>query len=307
MMNHCVSCDRTFSSRQTLKQHLKTSQKHGGTFRCGPCKRPFSNEKALKQHQRDSPSHQHAMQSSPPRVVPTPQHEPTLSPGNAQAVSVQHVSPRSDQTTSQNFNVESALAQISLVDVNDVHVGARTKVTAVSNGKVTLGWPKKSTKPVARIEEETRTFFMFPDLHQSVAEAVAPEIASPWFNHDYEDEDFSTEYSTCIMGTFTCNNSSCKKRSWGSMVVAIVIRGYERYGYTAMVFNQRCNSCEHLGTLKMDQQTYIERVAYRLKKWAGVAVARPRFKEKIGPPHEKEFCEGCKRGLCPQTVNVTHE
>jgi hypothetical protein len=32
--------------------------------------------------------------------------------------------------------------------------------------------------------------------------------------------------------------------------------------------------------------SYVERVAYRLKKWCGVELERP------------EFCEGCKAGHC---------
>lgn len=303
MMSHCVSCDRDFSSTKTLKHHLMNSQKHGGTFRCGPCKRPFSNEQALQQHQRDSPSHQGITQSSFSTAIPAINTEPPLLLGRSQAVSVRHGRQQSDQTTSKNFSVESALAQSTLLHGNGVQFGARTGVRTVSDGKMTPRRPYESKKPVKRTKEEARTSFTFPDLHQSVAEAVAPEISSPWFNDDGEDEDFSTEYSTCIMGRFTCNNSSCKKRSWGSKVVAIVIRSYARNGYTAIVFNQRCKSCDHLGTLKMDHQSYIERVAYRLKRWAGVAVARPPFNAKTGPPHERELCEGCKKGVCPQTVD----
>ncbi|CAN9395563.1 unnamed protein product [Alternaria alternata] len=45
----------------------------------------------------------------------------------------------------------------------------------------------------------------------------------------------------------------------------------------------------------MDEETYVERVAYRLKKWAGVKMERPFFGHKIlHGPHDSERCEGCK-------------
>jgi hypothetical protein len=55
-------------------------------------------------------------------------------------------------------------------------------------------------------------------------------------------------------------------------MVIIQIRGYSGNGYNAVVFNQRCRSCDWLGALTLDEKSYIDRVAYRLKKWAGVAV-----------------------------------
>lgn len=72
------------------------------------------------------------------------------------------------------------------------------------------------------------------------------------------------------MGRFTCNNDGCFKKGWASRKVAIFIRGYPEKGYSAVVFNQRCESCNRLGTLTLDKNSYLERVAYRLKKWVGV-------------------------------------
>ncbi|KAF1361535.1 hypothetical protein EJ07DRAFT_111719, partial [Lizonia empirigonia] len=83
----------------------------------------------------------------------------------------------------------------------------------------------------------------------------------------------------------------------------ILIRGYPTNGYNAVVFNQRCKSCNKLGTLKMNEESYVDRVAYRLKKWAGVQLARPYSGLKKGLPHKSELCESCKRGICEQTYS----
>jgi hypothetical protein len=68
------------------------------------------------------------------------------------------------------------------------------------------------------------------------------------------------------MGKFRCNNNGCSNRGWGSKKVTILIRGYPENGYNAVVFNQRCMSCNGLGTLTLDENSYVKRVAYRLKK-----------------------------------------
>lgn len=70
-------------------------------------------------------------------------------------------------------------------------------------------------------------------------------------------------------------------------------------GYNATVYNQRCDACNGLGAINIDKEVYIERVAYRLKVWAGVPVERPFYdKDNKTPPHKMELCEGCKRGVC---------
>ncbi|KAF2865080.1 zinc-binding domain-containing protein [Massariosphaeria phaeospora] len=155
---------------------------------------------------------------------------------------------------------------------------------------------KKSCKP----KGETRTSFMFPSLHQNISQAVSNHIASATFHQNDSDRNTTNEYSTHVMGKFKCNNSSCSKKGWGSKKVAILIRGYSKNGYNAVVFNQSCKSCNQLGTLTLDEKSYIDRVTYRLKKWAGISAEQPNYAPKDGPPHESSLCEGCKRGLCSQ-------
>ena len=82
--------------------------------------------------------------------------------------------------------------------------------------------------------------------------------------------------------------------------MSILIGGYPGNGYNAIVFNQRCQACNRLGILTLDKDSYIERVAYRLKKGAGVRVDEQYYVGKEGPPHKPELCEGCKRGYCPR-------
>lgn len=42
----------------------------------------------------------------------------------------------------------------------------------------------------------------------------------------------------------------------------------------------------------------MERVAYRIKKWKGVNVARPYYSRDAKGEHESDLCEGCKAGHC---------
>jgi hypothetical protein len=156
---------------------------------------------------------------------------------------------------------------------------------------------KKSSKP----KEEARTF-LIPWLHEEVVDAVSDEIALTWFHENDSDEGSNNEWPTNIMGSFKCGNNACYKKGWGSKKVAMLIRGYPRNGYNAVVYNQRCRSCEWLGILKLNEQSYIDRVAYWLKIWAGVPVERPnRRKRKKTPPHESSLCEGCRSGICQQS------
>jgi hypothetical protein len=94
-------------------------------------------------------------------------------------------------------------------------------------------------------------------------------------------------------------SSRSEKTGWGSKQVAIHIRGYPGNGYNAIVFLQRCDSCNRLGELSLNNNSYVERIVYRLKKWAGVAVAQPFYGGEDGRgPHRSDLCEGCKAGYC---------
>ncbi|EXJ58678.1 hypothetical protein A1O7_06106 [Cladophialophora yegresii CBS 114405] len=162
---------------------------------------------------------------------------------------------------------------------------------------------KKSTKS-NKSEGETNTSFMFPSLHQAVTNAVSQGMAVPWFCDIDTDRGVRNKWTTHVIGRFRCRNrNTCCTKGWSSKKVAILIRGYDLNGYNAVVFNQRCRTCDQLGTLTLDENSYVERVADRIQIWAGVQVRRSgrHRKVKTSKPHERALCEGCKRGVCRQT------
>ncbi len=153
-------------------------------------------------------------------------------------------------------------------------------------------------KSKSKSKSQTTSSFAFPSLHKRVVDAISGEIGSLWFNKNGDSASSMNEYQTHVMGKFKCSNKSCSKNGWSSKKVAIQIRGYRGNGYHAEVFNQRCKSCDELGLFTLDEDSYVERVTYRLKKWAGVRMETSYRGGGSGPPHERRFCEGCKRGVC---------
>jgi hypothetical protein len=153
-------------------------------------------------------------------------------------------------------------------------------------------------KKHSRGNMETRTSFMFESLHGRVVDAVSNEIPTIWFKRQDTSNGSIEEYPTHVMGRFGCKNKECPQKGWGSKKIAILIRGFPNNGYNAVVFNQRCRSCNGLGSLVLDEDSYVDRVAYRVRKWAGVPTGRQHYGESRGPPHESSLCEGCQRGFC---------
>ena len=147
---------------------------------------------------------------------------------------------------------------------------------------------------------------MFPSLHQDIVNAVSDDITSIWFHDEDTDRASDKEYSTHIVGRFKCYNNACSTDGWSSKNVAILIRGYPGNGYNAVVFNQRCKACNRLGTPELDENSYVDRVAYRLKKWAGISMEPRYYAPKNGLPHASHLCEGCKKGVCRETNDWEH-
>ena len=139
---------------------------------------------------------------------------------------------------------------------------------------------------------------MFPSLPSAVENEVRGYISETRFHEQDADENLDNSYETSIMAHFICINGKCAKSTWGSGKVAIRIRSYPGNAYNAVVFNQRCKSCNALGKININTETYVSRVAYRLKKWAGIDMKRPPFYNRETPPHESQLCEGCKAGYC---------
>ncbi|KAF1970564.1 hypothetical protein BU23DRAFT_511504 [Bimuria novae-zelandiae CBS 107.79] len=158
----------------------------------------------------------------------------------------------------------------------------------------------KNSNGRAEVSVQLRSSFLYPQLHEDVLEAVAPFIGTITFHHTPTTHDAVNVYRTNVMGKFTCTDKNCRAKGWGSKKVSIVITKYYGNEYNAVVYGQRCKECNHLGDLHLDKDSYIERVAYRLKKWGGVEMDKPYYTRKQGLPHKRDLCEGCKRGLCSE-------
>jgi hypothetical protein len=298
-MSLCGLCNRNFGSEKALKQHEENSPKHAENFGCKACNRSFKSLNALGQHQDNSPAHRKTRKDSvvtSSTSVPAADYArsplPTTSSVRHQVRNSQrngHATTKNTSHTHSTFDLPFAVLKSRMQALNIPEI--KTIVT-----------PPKIDRAHVHTRQETRTFFTFPELHQRIAEAVAPTITSTWFNPIIEAH-FNTEYETNVMGNFTCENKRCRKSQWSSKVVAVWIKGYPRSGYNAMVYNQRCKSCDRLGSLKLDEESYVERIAYRLKKWAGVTVEMRPFSGTSKGPHEIEHCEGCKAGHCSRALD----
>ncbi|GKZ23574.1 hypothetical protein AbraIFM66951_009847 [Aspergillus brasiliensis] len=145
---------------------------------------------------------------------------------------------------------------------------------------------------------------MYPALHTDVVTHLSSDTLSPvaltsLSFHPFDDSHSSKrEYDTNIMGRFICTNDSCRSTGWTSKKIAITIRLYEGNEYNARVYHQRCKRCNALSRPFLDEESYAERIAYRMKRWYGVDVERPVYERKRTKPHNRELCEGCKAGRC---------
>lgn len=140
-------------------------------------------------------------------------------------------------------------------------------------------------------------------MHDDVSRLLEVEELHFEFHDLDEDSNSIRTHDTNIMGRFLCRNRKCKSIGWPSMRVAITIRMYPGERYNARVYHQRCKSCNSLSKPTLDD-SYTERVAYRLKKWSGVEMERPQFSGESRGPHEEKFCEGCKAGHCGESRQI---
>jgi hypothetical protein len=152
-----------------------------------------------------------------------------------------------------------------------------------------------STMPQRRPQQAK--WSMFPLMHDKVAHLLEVEDLYFTFHDLDEDTGCIRDYDTCIMGRFRCRNQKCHSKGWSSKKIAVTIRMYPGERYNARVYHQSCKTCNLISKPILDD-SYAERVAYRLKKWNGVELERPIFSGKSKGPHEDDLCEGCKAGHC---------
>ena len=142
-----------------------------------------------------------------------------------------------------------------------------------------------------------RRWSMYQTLHDDVSRLLEENDLHFDLHENDDDQTCIKEYDTNIMGQFICRNPACGSNGWSSKKIAITIQMYPGAQYNARVYNQRCQGCNRLGKPRLDN-SYAERVAYRLKKWCGINVDGPTYSGKSKRPHQSDLCEGCKNGHC---------
>jgi hypothetical protein len=261
MTSDCTPCGRVYKTVKAFQQHLRDSPAHATTHDCGECSRAFGTEQALNQHLRDSPAHATTHDCG----------ECSRAFGTEQALnqhlrdSPAHVTTHDCDECSRVFGTEQALDQ-HLRD--SLYCSRSTKSFGI--------WPSLHSE-VARLLEDDNLFFEF-------YEADEAHTAT----HDYDSH---------VMGRFVCKNARCLNKGWSSKKIAITVRMYSDAQYNARVYHQSCKVCKNLARPILDN-TYAERIAYRLKRWSGIEMRRPFYSGQSKGPHETDLCEGCKNGHC---------
>ncbi|KAK1991687.1 hypothetical protein LX36DRAFT_734717 [Colletotrichum falcatum] len=153
--------------------------------------------------------------------------------------------------------------------------------------------PKGSNKP-----KSVKSWSLYSTLHRDVLQLLQEDNLAFKFHNDDNDNSYSHEYDTYVMGRFTCHNDTCHAGGWASRRIPITIRMYDGQRYNARVYHQGCKSCKSLSRPQL-HDSYAERVAYRIKKWCGIRMAEPFYSTNNNKkPHKRELCEGCKVGHC---------
>lgn len=153
----------------------------------------------------------------------------------------------------------------------------------------------------AKPASSERAWSMYPECHDQVARLLEIDDLAFGFHGNDDPRRSMKEYDTTIMGRFRCENPSCGSDGWSSKKIAITIRLFQSQRYNARVYHQRCKSCNWISRPALDD-SYAERIVYRLKKWRGIRVETPPRSEGSNKPHERSLCEGCKNGRCAEQI-----
>jgi len=266
----CGQCDCTFNTGHALEQHRRDSPAHAVPYNCEECDRAFNTEEALEQHRRNSPAHSVKHDCEECNRAFNTEQALEQHRRDSPAHSVKHNCEECNRT----FGTEQALKQ-HLHD-SPAHV------------------PSKDT------EQLDQSFDIRPTRHQDVSKLLRQYGLSFGFFPVDDPHGCLKEHDTSVMGRFTCTSSSCSSSRWTSKKIAISIRQYSGLRYNARVYYQRCQSCDSLSAPELDD-SYAERVSYRLAKWSGIAVEEPHSSGESKRPHQARLCEGCKHGHCQQS------
>ena len=151
----------------------------------------------------------------------------------------------------------------------------------------------------SRRQKSNQRWSMYSALHDDVSDLLEKDDLHFDFNESDDTMNCIKTYDTNIMGRFICRNQACGSSGWSSKRIAITIRMYPVAQYNARVYNQRCQACNSLSKPRLDD-SYAERVAYRIKKWCGIEMDRSNHSGHSKSPHQSDLCEGCKDGHCSQ-------
>ena len=136
------------------------------------------------------------------------------------------------------------------------------------------------------------SYDMHPSLYQDVSHLLRQHSLFFRFRASVDSYEVLREHDTTIMGRFTCANQSCPIKAWTSKQIAITIRQYSGLKYNARVYHQRCKSCNSLSRPELDN-SYAERVSYRLAEWSGIVLEEPPYSGHSRKPRRSRLCEGC--------------
>jgi hypothetical protein len=151
----------------------------------------------------------------------------------------------------------------------------------------------------SRKSKSPQRWSMHSALHDNVSRLLEEDDLYFDFHETDDNESCIKVYDTNIMGRFICRNRACSSSGWSSKRIAVTIRMYSGARYNARVYNQRCQGCNSLSKPRLDD-SYAERVAYRIKKWCGIEMDRSSYPGHSKSPHQSKLCEGCKDGHCIQ-------
>ncbi|KAI1178522.1 zinc-binding domain-containing protein [Nemania sp. FL0916] len=144
---------------------------------------------------------------------------------------------------------------------------------------------------------------LHPAKHPEVSRLLEDDDLDFTFHSADDDHGYIESADSSVMGRFRCHNPNCESKGWSSKKIAITVRMYSNREYNARVYHQRCQHCSGLGRPILDD-TYAERVTYRLKKWSGVYVEAPPYSNDHTKPHHRDLCEGCKAGRCKRDIET---